>query len=500
MLSILEPDSPRHQGAHDASSAEPPQPGPRRRDVQPPGPGRRPGAAARTIRGAGGTQRLLSPATHDLEARRIADLDALAARSTGPEADAAYRELFTLAIGRRTCAPKPSRLPADAWRRPPPAGTSTPWPGWCRCSPMAEKNDHEQALADWKALIHRPANQGQPPAQPGHSPRSPWARRTSSALSATADTTSPASCASSPARTTPRRCLGAFPGPAGPAQAARQARAADRRQGRRWPPGVPRRPQGQGRPGGFLGDVVPALRRRDPRECAALVRKYEGQGLVILGVQRRPDARGRQGSQAGPVGRPQVPAPSPRHLDQPDQRPGGADIAAAYGVEEIPANFLIDRDGKIIALEQTGEALERAIVARPARPGRRPSQVTCCPKTRRQLQPSSANMNRLGPPRRPCRPSRPAGSREVPAMTSRRGRALVLALLLAIGPAASGRARAQFGVASGPGYPSVGYPSVSYPSVGYPSSAIPPSASPAGPPRPGRPIRDSGRRILVLRL
>jgi hypothetical protein len=41
---------------------------------------------------------------------------------------------------------------------------------------------------------------------------------------------------------------------------------------------------------------------------------------------------------------------------------GPADLAAAYGVEEIPANFLIGRDGKVVAVEQSGEALERAIV------------------------------------------------------------------------------------------------------------------------------------------
>ena len=37
-------------------------------------------------------------------------------------------------------------------------------------------------------------------------------------------------------------------------------------------------------------------------------------------------------------------------------------ITKAYGVSEIPANYLIDRDGKVIALELTGPALEPAIV------------------------------------------------------------------------------------------------------------------------------------------
>ena len=40
---------------------------------------------------------------------------------------------------------------------------------------------------------------------------------------------------------------------------------------------------------------------------------------------------------------------------------GTTDFASAYGVEQIPANFLISRDGRIIAEEQSGEMLERAV-------------------------------------------------------------------------------------------------------------------------------------------
>ena len=42
---------------------------------------------------------------------------------------------------------------------------------------------------------------------------------------------------------------------------------------------------------------------------------------------------------------------------------GAGDFAAAYGVEEIPAGFLLDRGGKIIGVDQSGEELERAVVA-----------------------------------------------------------------------------------------------------------------------------------------
>ena len=47
---------------------------------------------------------------------------------------------------------------------------------------------------------------------------------------------------------------------------------------------------------------------------------------------------------------------------------GAGDFASAYGVEQIPANFLVGRDGKIVAVEQDGEALEQAVILRPRRP------------------------------------------------------------------------------------------------------------------------------------
>lgn len=40
---------------------------------------------------------------------------------------------------------------------------------------------------------------------------------------------------------------------------------------------------------------------------------------------------------------------------------GPADFARAFGVEEVPVNFLVGREGKVIAVEQSGEALDRTI-------------------------------------------------------------------------------------------------------------------------------------------
>jgi thiol-disulfide isomerase/thioredoxin len=42
-------------------------------------------------------------------------------------------------------------------------------------------------------------------------------------------------------------------------------------------------------------------------------------------------------------------------------RTGADDFTKAYGVEDIPANFLIGRDGKVIALELSGDGLERSV-------------------------------------------------------------------------------------------------------------------------------------------
>ena len=39
----------------------------------------------------------------------------------------------------------------------------------------------------------------------------------------------------------------------------------------------------------------------------------------------------------------------------------GGDAIKAYGVKEIPATFLVDREGKIIQVERTGEDLERVV-------------------------------------------------------------------------------------------------------------------------------------------
>ena len=94
----------------------------------------------------------------------------------------------------------------------------------------------------------------------------------------------------------------------------------------------------------------------------ALAQKYHRQGFVILGVNldaRHADVK--DGKTALPAARQFLVRHGVTWINLLDRQRTG-NVATAYGVEEIPANFLISRDGRIVAVEQSGDALERAIV------------------------------------------------------------------------------------------------------------------------------------------
>jgi thiol-disulfide isomerase/thioredoxin len=96
-----------------------------------------------------------------------------------------------------------------------------------------------------------------------------------------------------------------------------------------------------------------------------LAREYKDRGFAILGVNLDDLAR----SESGQPGSGAEPATGDLRLFLVSQRAGwtnlvgpGADAAAkAFGVEEIPANFLIDREGKIIHVELRDQALSRTL-------------------------------------------------------------------------------------------------------------------------------------------
>ncbi|MFO0892505.1 MAG: TlpA disulfide reductase family protein [Isosphaeraceae bacterium] len=98
-----------------------------------------------------------------------------------------------------------------------------------------------------------------------------------------------------------------------------------------------------------------------------LSRKYRDKGLVILGVNLDSLSQPRPGAE--------IPKAEPAQA-QSDVRwflvsqrarwanlvgPGAEAAATAYGVAEIPARFLIDRDGKIVQVDQRVQALNKAV-------------------------------------------------------------------------------------------------------------------------------------------
>jgi peroxiredoxin len=94
----------------------------------------------------------------------------------------------------------------------------------------------------------------------------------------------------------------------------------------------------------------------------ALAQKYHWRGFVILGVKFEEKHRDVKDAKTAPqTARQFLVRHSASWIDLLDcQRTDN--ITKAYGVEEIPANFLIGRDGRIVAVEQSGDDLERAVV------------------------------------------------------------------------------------------------------------------------------------------
>jgi thiol-disulfide isomerase/thioredoxin len=96
-------------------------------------------------------------------------------------------------------------------------------------------------------------------------------------------------------------------------------------------------------------------------DLAEMYAKHRERGFTILGVNV--DAQGKQGAErtAALNNARRFLLESRAGWLNVANGTGRQDFAQAYGVEEIPANFLIGRDGKIVALELTGDALSQAV-------------------------------------------------------------------------------------------------------------------------------------------
>ena len=102
----------------------------------------------------------------------------------------------------------------------------------------------------------------------------------------------------------------------------------------------------------------------------AIARKYHDKGFVILGVNvdaMHEDVQ--EARKALPVVRRFLVGHRVTWTNLLNGE-GAGDFASAYGVEQIPANFLVGRDGKIVAVEQDGDGVGAGRDPRHRRPRR----------------------------------------------------------------------------------------------------------------------------------
>ncbi len=298
---------------------------------------------------------------HDLECRRIADLAALAEKATAPEADAAYRQLFGLAIARGLC-PEAQAAAARCLASTASGRDTQAMAALVGVLARADKGEHDRALDDWKTLLKGPAIVGQTTARPDaelalavgeaylqrliRDGRYDVARRL---CDLACEENAPAEVKDHFEDRMARLELIGKPAPPIAANDVdgKPVSLADLK-GKvvlvdfwaTWcPPCVA---------------SIPALN--------AMAQKYHDKGFVILGVNV--DAM-HEDVQEARKALPLVRRFLVRHRvtwTNLLNGQGTGDFAAAYRVEQIPANFLVGRDGQIVAVEQSGEMLEQAVV------------------------------------------------------------------------------------------------------------------------------------------
>jgi thiol-disulfide isomerase/thioredoxin len=305
-------------------------------------------------------------ATHErqlceLECRQISDLASLAEKTAGPEQDAVYRQLFRLAIGRNHC-PEAMAAAGHCLATTSCGQEARTLAALARALAQAEKGEHDRALADLKALFR----QSVADSQSGGRANPEMALAVGEAFLRRLIHDGQYDVAR-------KLCVLACEGDA-PAELKDHF---EDRMGRldllgKTAPAVVGTDV-DGKPvslADLKGKVVlvdfwatwcPPCVASIPT-LSALAQKHQDRGFVILGVNV--DAMHEDVKEAKTalmvVRRFLVKhrIPWTNLMSGQDK----ADFAAAYQVEQIPANFLVGRDGKIVAVEQSGEMLERAIV------------------------------------------------------------------------------------------------------------------------------------------
>jgi thiol-disulfide isomerase/thioredoxin len=296
----------------------------------------------------------------ELECRQITDLAALAGKASPPEAEAAYRQLFGLAIAEDVC-PEAVAAAGRCLARGSFSRDTRSMAALVQMLGRSKKGEHDQALADLDATFQPPAAAGQAAPAPDFDMAlavgEAFLRRlicdgrydvAHKLCDMACDADSDAILKEHFEDRMARIDLHGKPAPpiAGTDVDGKPVSLADSK-GKvvivdfwaTWcPPCVA---------------SIPALEM--------LVQKYGDKGLVILGVNviaMHEDAKDQtavlQGVQRFHVNH------RVTWVNLLNGH-GASDFAAAYHVERIPANFLVGRDGKIVALERYGEMLEKAV-------------------------------------------------------------------------------------------------------------------------------------------
>jgi thiol-disulfide isomerase/thioredoxin len=299
---------------------------------------------------------------HDLECRQIADLAALAQKSSGPEADAALRQLFSLAIAHGLC-PHAQDAAQHCLNSAKSSRDIRGLAALVQVLARTDKGEHDRAIADLKVIFQQAVaggREGRPQdadlalavgeallQRLIHDGRYDVARKL---CDVACDEEAPAAVKDHFEDRMARIDLVGKPAPpiAGTDVDGKPVSLAD-----------------------FKGKVVlidfwaswcpPCIAAILPLK--ALSQKYQDRGFVILGINvdamhedvREPDAvlqHVRRFLVKQRIGWINV-----------QSGKGAGDFASAYHVEQIPASFLVGRDGEIVAVDQHGEMLERAVVS-----------------------------------------------------------------------------------------------------------------------------------------
>jgi len=295
-----------------------------------------------------------------VESRWIADLAVWADKAHGTESDAAYQQLFNLALARSLC-PEAQAAAARCLAEGSRGRDVRALAILVQAVARAEKGEHDQALADLKALLHKPAS--------GTSPAGTIDAETALAVGeAYLQRLIRDGRYDVAHELCELACHDDAPAMVKDHFGARMARLD--LLGKPAPPITGTDVDGQPVSLADLkGKVVlvdfwatwcppcvasiPALN--------ALAQKYHDRGFVILGVNVDPMHEDvKEIKTALSVVRRFLVKHRVTWTNLLNGQ-GTGDFAAAYGVKQIPANFLVGRDGKVIALEQSGEMLDRAV-------------------------------------------------------------------------------------------------------------------------------------------